>query len=1210
MRSTWFTAPLRLLIIAGLPLSLGACASRPAQQSSGDQQRALSPAVAPSIAELETLARRQAARPASVDLPPPSGLDAALVAPLSPAPPEATIPLSELLPTLAAEVPVKPIDAPPAPADPDATEAALRFYARAQAALYADKPANAIGFLDEAAKADPSRPEIWLLRGDILSNSSQRFGATAAYQRVLDLGRVEPRACFALGISAIDRADHAAGARYLAAVITHHADGEDPALPIIAYSSLGTSLYKLGHVRAGNEALAIATGTGLQFTATTAYRIDLQTLSRRRSDLARDMGDGWARLGMTQEALDAYERAAALPSFDPSAITERRVYLLARSGRPAEAALTLLDDIVRAELRIDDRHLSLLHALATHTDLGPTLARAVAELPALAGHLTAREGLPAPRITPTIEGRLARAAVAIHPASARPVLESYLARNPDDDAVAREWVTLLEATPAQAIPVAASLLERQPLVALNIGRRFSQSPLGATIVSSDELRSASATSSPHASLLASLLISRGQWSEASRVLRVSPRAPSEVGLIAQALLAAAAGDDALASDLLSSVVGSIDRARVLLAQQRPDDAKTALAESSPDRQSVSSLMLGAEIAILHRDGEGAESQLRRAVELDPFDEALYERLAGLYRQGAPLADQEKLFAVYRDLRDAVPSSRLLRTLNAQDAAQRGQFGLAEQELTSLLQLEPEDTRALQTLVTVWERLARTDTGVADRATALLVSLRQARPGSTVLAIAQARALTAAGRVAEARVLLEQQLETCPTPELASALETILSEGLSLPAEATQHALMRLSPSPRPIDTTIELVRVLASAGSLAEAASVLEREIPASAVLTPAQGTQLQLLVAEVGPTATTPQGAAKAPDTLRLLAAVASRTTALAPGIHELRVSLLASDPNATAEQLIGAIEDARSDAPSLGPRPTRMALGKLLEAERNDIALAVAINEIEKSEAPDPELALVSVRLVVNTGNAAQLERILATLKTLDDAAKVLSPIHPDGDLALAPDATIDQARAEIAFIVANAISLAEDRTNDSFDVYRLALRYNPSHAMAANNLGYTLLEHGAHLDEAAALLELAYRLEPDDANVVDSLGWLRYQQGRIEDVTEPDGSITEGAISLLQKALIIDADGGSPVSLDHYADALWAGGQREDAIEQWQNALSALERRMSDLASAGRSDPDHPAMLAALNAKILAAKEGREPAIAPRRLANSHGVTDGRP
>lgn len=1210
MRSTRFTSPLRLLVITGLPFSLGACASRTAEPDAPSAERALDPAVAPSLSALEELARRQAARPASVDLPPPPGLDAALVAPLDPVPAEAIAPLSDLLVTLAGELPAKPIDPPAAAPDADATEAALRNYARAQAAFYADKPANAIGFLDEAAKADASRPEIWLLRGDILSNTSQRFGATAAYQRVLDLGRIEPRACLALGISAMDRADHGAAARYLAAAITHHKDGQDPALPIIAYSALGSTLHKLGHVRAGNEALAIATGTGLQFTSTTAYRIDLQTLARRRSDLARDMGDGWARLGMTREALNAYERAASLPSFDPSAVTERRVYLLARSGRPAEAALTLLDDIVGAELRIDDRHLALLHSLATHTDLGPTLSRAVAELPAYATHIAGRDGLAAPRITPTIEGRLARAAVAIHPASARPVLESHLSQYPDDEAVAREWVSVLETDVTQATATAALLLERQPLGAMTIGRRLSQSPISTGMAASEDLRRTSASSTSHASLLASLLVARGEWSEASRVLRAAPRATSDAGLVAQALIGAGAGDDAFASELLASVVDPIGRARVLVALQRPEDARAELASAPPEDASIRSLMLGAEIAVLGRDGQDAETQLQRAVELDPFDEALYERLAGLYRQGAPMADQDKLFAVYRDLRESVPSSRLLRTLNAQDAAQRVQFGLAEQELTSLLQLDAEDTRALQTLVVVWERLGKSDAGAGDRAIRLLSALREEHPGSTVLTIALARALSAVDRPQEARSLLEQQLATCPTPELATALESVLIERLSLLPEANQHALTRLQPRPRPIDATIDLARVLARGGSIIEAATVLERDLPAQAVLTPAQGAQLQILVAEVGPTASTPQGAAKAPDTLRLLAAVVSRTTALAPGIHELRVSLLASDANSTAEQLIEAIEHARTDAPALGPRPTRLALGKLLEMERNDVALPVAINELERTETSDPELALVAVRLVVVAGDASQLERALATLKTVEDAAKVLAPIHPDGDLALMPGATLDDARSEIAFIAANAISLSEGRTTVSFDVYRLALRYNPEHAMAANNLGYTLLEHGVNPDEAASLLELAYRLEPDDANVVDSLGWLRYQQGRIQDVTDPDGSVSEGAVSLLQRALIIDADGGSPVSLDHYADALWAGGQREDALEQWQNALSALERRMSELASAGRSDPDHPALLAALKAKIEAARQGLEPQIAPRRLANSHGATDGRP
>lgn len=1189
---------LLVLLIAGLPLAAVSCASRTpiseAQAPSRDR------AIAPAISEIEDLAQRQSRTPVPSDFPVPSGLDASLVQPLQPVPPEARTSLRELLPTLASEVPFKNPDPPATPPDEVAREAALRLYARARAAAIADKPANAIAFLDEAAKADPTRPEIWRLRGDILSNTSQRFGATAAYQRAVDLGIVESRAYLALGQAALDRADDAAAARLLAAAIERHADGEDPALPVIARGSLGPALHKLGYTNAGSEALLEAAGASLQFTATTAFRTDLQSLARRRSDLARDAGDGWSRLGETPKALAAYDLASALPSFDPSAISERRVYVLARAGMPAGASLTLLDDIANAGLRIDDRQLELLGLLANHSDLGPLLARAVAELPALARHEAAISGSPAPRITPTIQSRLARAAVAIHPAGARGVLESHLIEFPSDADVCRAWVSLLGTDAAGAVSAATGLIDRQPLVAPTLALQLAQSPLGARIVESHADAAEVRSSAPHATLIASLRNARGEWADASSTLRQGPRSRSSPGIAAEALIAAAAGDVALTDSLLPSIQDPAQQGRILAALQRPDAASLAIESAIEHSPSVQTLIIGTEVAVLRRDAEHAESLLRRAIEIDPFDESLYERLAGLFRQGAPLADQDRLFGVYRDLREAVPSSRLLRTLNAQDAMQRNLFAQAEQELVSLIRSDPDDRRAMQTLLTAWERLAQSDPATMPRAVALLESLRAARPSSATLAIAYARALAAASP-ADARVFLEAHLADYPSDEVASSYEALVRGPVALPEEATAFAIARLSDLPRPIDATISLAREQSAAGMLFDAASTLERDLPPDSTLTPTQSATLQLMLADVAPAASTSNDLSLIRGTLRLIAVVAERAQGMAPGIHEIRISLLASDPEAKQGDLLDAITRARTDAPTLGSRPARAAIGSLVANDRNEEALAIVIDELQHGAPYDPELALAGVRLVVAAGKAADLRAVLESISTLDDAEKVLSPIHPDGDLALPHDATLDEARAEIAFIAANAMAVSDDRAADSHDLYRLALAFDPEHAMAANNLGYTLLEGERELTEAASLLELAFRLEPNDPNVIDSIGWLRYQQGIIDDVSNSDGSITEGAITLLERAVLVDASGGSPVSIDHYGDALWAGGQNQSAIDQWAHALATLERRMSEYAALGRSDPEHPALLASIESKLTAARADGEPKIAPMRLRN---------
>lgn len=1191
MKNPTRTSVLALLLVAGTPLVLASCSGTPGR-SAGEASSAEAQRLAPSIARLESLAASQARRPQPREIAPPPGLDPSLVSTLDPVPPEAIAPLADLLPELASEIPVSAPAAPVTPPAPEDSERALRLYARARAAANANQMPAAVSLLDEAVKADPTQAAIWRLRGDVLAATGQRLGSLAAYQRTLDLGLLEPRACLLLGIASADQGDFLKASRFLAGAIQHHDDGEDPALPVIAYAALGASLHQLGHLAAGNEAIDRAIGSPLQFTATTSYRPDLQTLARRRSDLARDAGDAWARLGDSERALEAYEQAASNPSFDPSSITERRVYVLSRSGRPAEAALVLLDDVVASSLRVDDRQLSLFRYLSSGTDLGPLIAQGLAELPGWAEARADAVGVPAPRITPTIEGRLARAGAAIDPDRAADLLASHLARHPDDADAAREWVALVP--PDQVRPSAIALVERQPLAALSLGDELSRSLVWKSVVAPGPESAAEAT------LSAAVRAAQGEYAEAARTLNASPAWNSEAGSTAAALIAAETGDFAHAERLLGSVGDPLLRARILLATQRPGEAR-ALIESIASQSPDSSLLdMSAEIALGLRDGAGAESLLRRAIEADPFDEPLYERLAGLYRTGAPLANQDKLFGVYRDLRMAVPSSRLLRALNAQDAAQRGSLAQAESELVSLLEQDPDDALAAQLLFAVWQRRVRDDPTTWQRAEAMLNARRAASPASPTIAISLSHVVEQAGRGPEAESVLREQLELAPTPALHESLETLLRDRLAREAEADQLALIRLSPAPRPIDSTIELARIRARTDDLEGAVRALESELPEAATLTPAQGASIQLILADVGPAASADPDPARARAVLRLIDVAMARSIAVTPGLHELRIALLASLPDEPADRIIRACADALAQNPTLGVRPYKRAIASLAEIDRHADALKVAIAGMESSAAPDAELALMGVRLTVLAGDAADLKRVLDRVPDLETAATVLEPIHPDGALALDQSATLDSARAEIAFMVGNYLAVSSDRKAASDDMYRLAIRYSDTHAMAANNLGYTLLVEGRNPDEATRLLESAYRIAPDDPNVVDSIGWLRYQFGQVRDAANPDGSSTEGAITLLQRALIIDVDGGSPVSMDHYADALWAGGEREDAILQWEQALDALERDMASLESAGRSDPDHPPLLESIKGKLEAARSGREPAIAPMRWA----------
>lgn len=106
------------------------------------------------------------------------------------------------------------------------------------------------------------------------------------------------------------------------------------------------------------------------------------------------------------------------------------------------------------------------------------------------------------------------------------------------------------------------------------------------------------------------------------------------------------------------------------------------------------------------------------------------------------------------------------------------------------------------------------------------------------------------------------------------------------------------------------------------------------------------------------------------------------------------------------------------------------------------------------------------------------------------------------------------------------------------RFILAREPNNAMALNALGYTLADRTTRFDEARQLIEQAHQLNPDDAAVLDSLGWINYRQGRLDE-----------AEAMLRQALerFPDAEVAA-----HLGEVLWVNGKQREARQVWTQAL----------------------------------------------------------
>ncbi len=113
-------------------------------------------------------------------------------------------------------------------------------------------------------------------------------------------------------------------------------------------------------------------------------------------------------------------------------------------------------------------------------------------------------------------------------------------------------------------------------------------------------------------------------------------------------------------------------------------------------------------------------------------------------------------------------------------------------------------------------------------------------------------------------------------------------------------------------------------------------------------------------------------------------------------------------------------------------------------------------------------------------------------------------------------------------------------SEQLLRQLIQIKPDHAHAYNALGYSMLERNERIPEAMQLVEKAYQMEPDDAAIMDSMGWGYYRLGNLAK-----------SVEFLRRAYTANPD---PEIAAHLGEVLWMQGNRREATKIWQQARKA--------------------------------------------------------
>ncbi len=178
-------------------------------------------------------------------------------------------------------------------------------------------------------------------------------------------------------------------------------------------------------------------------------------------------------------------------------------------------------------------------------------------------------------------------------------------------------------------------------------------------------------------------------------------------------------------------------------------------------------------------------------------------------------------------------------------------------------------------------------------------------------------------------------------------------------------------------------------------------------------------------------------------------------------------------------------------------------------------------QQKAADAALAALPVETVEQKINKAQIEaQVWRERKDLARARDTITAAiaqHPE--------------QAELYYDRSLYLDLMGDVAGAEADLLRY-LQLNPDHVQGLNALGYILANRTDRLAEADTYLTKAIAKEPNNPVILDSMGWLRLKQGKLKE-----------ALELLKRAY---AELPDPEIAAHYAEALWAKGEKARAVE----------------------------------------------------------------